>query len=250
MTETPPGWYPDPSGTPGTRFWDGQAWTDNVQPAAPPSGAPVPPAPAKKKHGKCTWFALGLVALIVISAAAGSSSDKKSSGGDSAKPSSSAPSTNSADSCGSTATDDCTPHVGPNQSVKVDALVWRVSSASTTAQIGDTTYGLGSKADGVYVVVKLRVHSTRDESATLTDSVIKLETEGTTYDPDLDATVASIGSGAEPFFLETLGPDSNKTGTVVFDIPRSKLSNTLELRFGELGFGETHGYIALPELGA
>ena len=66
-TPTPPGWYPDPSGTPGTRFWDGQAWTDNTQVAPPPIGAPAPP-PAQKKHGKCKWFALGLVALIVISA--------------------------------------------------------------------------------------------------------------------------------------------------------------------------------------
>ncbi|TKJ20219.1 phospholipid scramblase-related protein [Blastococcus sp. CCUG 61487] len=40
----PPGWYPDPSGTPGTRWWDGQGWTEHVQQAAPP--APPPPAPA------------------------------------------------------------------------------------------------------------------------------------------------------------------------------------------------------------
>lgn len=48
MTETPPGWYPDPSGTPGTRFWDGQAWTDQVQAAQPLTGPPAP-APEKKR---------------------------------------------------------------------------------------------------------------------------------------------------------------------------------------------------------
>jgi hypothetical protein len=57
-----------------------------------------------------------------------------------------------------------------------------------------------------------------------------------------------IGTGDELFLLETLGPDSDKSGTVVFDIPKSKLGDKLELRFGELGFGETHGYIRLPAL--
>lgn len=38
---TPPGWYPDPSGTAGQRYWDGTAWTywtdgrDPLRPAAP-----------------------------------------------------------------------------------------------------------------------------------------------------------------------------------------------------------------------
>jgi uncharacterized protein YxjI len=36
----PPGWYPDPAGGGGTRWWDGQGWTDHVQQAAPP---PLPP---------------------------------------------------------------------------------------------------------------------------------------------------------------------------------------------------------------
>ena len=32
MTEVVAGWYPDPAGGPTPRWWDGQEWTDTVQP--------------------------------------------------------------------------------------------------------------------------------------------------------------------------------------------------------------------------
>jgi Domain of unknown function (DUF4328)/Protein of unknown function (DUF2510) len=38
----PPGWYPDPAGGPGQRWWDGYAWTETVVLPTPP---PPPPSP-------------------------------------------------------------------------------------------------------------------------------------------------------------------------------------------------------------
>jgi hypothetical protein len=49
----PPGWYPDPAGGPGQRWWDGYAWSEATvlpqQPPPPPwASAPPPQAPASQ----------------------------------------------------------------------------------------------------------------------------------------------------------------------------------------------------------
>ncbi|EHN09441.1 hypothetical protein PAI11_37750 [Patulibacter medicamentivorans] len=151
-------------------------------------------------------------------------------------------------SCGTRATSDCTPHVAFGRKVRVDALYYDIVSAKAVGSIGDQTYGLGEKADGTFVVVKVKVHSDKNESATLTDKVFQLEVRGNTYDPDTQGTVAAIGAQEEPFFLKDIGPDATVTGTVVFDVPKAALKRKPELRLNELGFGSGHGYVRLPDL--
>ena len=43
-----PGWYPDPSGEPGLRYWDG-TWTDHRQPSLVPP-PPHEPVPKRRSH--------------------------------------------------------------------------------------------------------------------------------------------------------------------------------------------------------
>lgn len=220
--------------------------------------------PVKKPWYKRTWvIVLGVLILISIVAGGGSESGDDDSAdnaeqavqnapppppppGSEDEPAAEGPPPPPAETCGSRATDECTPHVGFGETVRVDAMIWRIESVRVAQTLGDQQYGLGAKADGAFVIVKLRVRSDKDESATLSDDAIKLETNGNTYDPDSDGTIAAIGAGDEPFFLETVGPDSTERGTVVFDVPRKVLRQKVELRFGELGFGATHGYIRIP----
>ena len=53
----PPGWYPDPAGGPGQRWWDGYAWSEAVvlpQQAPPPPWAGAPP-PQGPPLGQTPW---------------------------------------------------------------------------------------------------------------------------------------------------------------------------------------------------
>ena len=62
----PAGWYPDPSGAPGQRWWDGAAWTGSFQPGGMPGGW-APQGPPRR------WspWVLGGVALVVLALAVG-----------------------------------------------------------------------------------------------------------------------------------------------------------------------------------
>jgi hypothetical protein len=110
----PAGWYPDPSQRNDHRYWDGNAWTDQVsrggvqsvdplqpepvQPVATPTPPPppvtrpnplppsavapmaaTPPGTKKKPVYTRWWFIVGavIVVLLVIAAAAGGGSDDK-----------------------------------------------------------------------------------------------------------------------------------------------------------------------------
>lgn len=210
-----------------------------------------------------TWmkWAIGVVVVLIIAGAAAGGDKKVDGKGSSAKATTSEPSaktqsssdeqpaaTKADDGCGYKATDDCTPHVTGHGKVQVDTIQYRVSSATAAKSIGDQTYGLGEKADGRFVSVNVSARNGKDESVTLTD-VFKLDINGKTYEPDNDGTVAAMGSGGdEPFFLKDIGPDVTARGLVVFDVPPSAIGKKMELRLGELGFGSTHGYVALPSL--
>jgi hypothetical protein len=191
-----------------------------------------------------------------VPAGAGGSEDETSNGSQATDAGSSASenreskakATKRENGCGTTASSDCTPRVGPDGQIRVDAMYYRLVNVRTAESLGDQQYGLGETADGVYVIAKIRVRSDKDESATLTSSTFQLQVGRNVYDTDSAGTIAAAGANEEPFFLKDIGPDVTTTGTVVFDVPASALKRKPELRFNELGFGDGHGFIRLPAL--
>ncbi len=84
---TQAGWYPDPSGSPALRWWDGERWSDATHPLPDPSGtvltappaaeAPAaPPAAASgtsgptRHRGRAVALVAGLLAVLLVAVAA------------------------------------------------------------------------------------------------------------------------------------------------------------------------------------
>jgi Protein of unknown function (DUF2510)/Domain of unknown function (DUF4352) len=248
-----PGWYPDPRKPTRDRYWDGFKWTDQTRKK---QGGGV--RAAYGRLPRWAQIAIPIFAILIVVGAIAGEGESNDSGGPSTK-------TNSAETAGESkdagsteqnesgdpaenASDSNTPIVGPNGSVEVDTLRWRLNDAQATESIGDQQYGLGSKANGVYVVVELSVTNNKSESVTLTPEVVSLVVGDKSYSADSNAETALIGSGAKTLFLEDLGPDVTLTGKAAFDVAPAVLHQRPQLQFNELGFGSTHGYITLPPL--
>ncbi|HUO37881.1 MAG TPA: DUF2510 domain-containing protein [Mycobacterium sp.] len=69
-TSPAPGWYPDPSGAPGKRYFDGRQWAEYL---ADPPGAPravITPWPTRRRIPIWVWIAVTVV-LVTVALAVG-----------------------------------------------------------------------------------------------------------------------------------------------------------------------------------
>ena len=73
-TEIVPGWYPDPAGSGGLRYWDGAAWTDFTHPPTQtftPPGPVFAPRRAPERRRPPAWNGAVAVVLVVLALLAG-----------------------------------------------------------------------------------------------------------------------------------------------------------------------------------
>lgn len=181
------------------------------------------------------WTIPVVVVLLVISAA--SSSSKKA-------PKSTA-AAHASSSCGTKATESCTPHVGPRGTVRVDTLDWTLTDAYQ-ANLVPTTQQTAPEGDS-YVVAFLKVHSGKNESVTLTSEVATLKIGKRTYKQDSAALAEWPYAPSPSLLLQQIQAGETLRLTAIFRLPTTELSRHPELQFNELGFGGTHAYIALPQ---
>lgn len=61
------GWYADPAGSGGLRYWDGAGWTDHVTPVAAPVGASSVAAPTSTgRSGRRVWPGFVLIGILFL----------------------------------------------------------------------------------------------------------------------------------------------------------------------------------------
>ncbi|WP_408020169.1 DUF4352 domain-containing protein [Sporosarcina sp. USHLN248] len=125
--------------------------------------------------------------------------------------------------------------------VNVGKMVYRVNEKSVANQVGPKV--LPQKASGQYVVIDVTLKNDGNEAVTVDSSFFKLKRGEKTYEADtmgsMSANQSDDGNIDNSFFLQSLNPDSEITGKVVFDVaPEVAESNDLQLQV-QTGFWGT-----------
>jgi hypothetical protein len=198
---------------------------------------PKADAKAAKAYAKATrpwykkkrWIAAIIVGVIIVASALGSG------GGDGGA-------TRGGGSGGGDDTVSDAKPVKVGEAVSLEGTTYTVESAKAQASVGGEFFS--EEANGVYVVVKLTIENTKDETKTFSESAAKyVAPNGKKYSTDNDGTFAAIGENGETLIFEDMQPDVPKTGLLVFDVPKNAVKGG-QLELSDL-FGRGEAYVDL-----
>lgn len=201
-----PGWYPDPSGKPGMRFFDGYRWLDSAPPRA------------KSKHKVWPWIAGGtavFVLLIGMIGAAGSSDKRTATTAPvvTAEPASA--------SVGSEVRDG-----------KFSFVVTQVERPGKTVGAANNQF-MQSDAQGEWVVVHMTVTNIGSVSQSFTPSAQVLKVGDKSYE---SSSLASM-------YLDSSYTDINPGNSIQvrlpFDVPKGAQPSKIILHDSSLSGGAT-----------
>ncbi|MDT4950911.1 MAG: hypothetical protein QOJ37_3506 [Pseudonocardiales bacterium] len=235
---TPAGWYPDPDGTGGQRYFNGGSWTEHRAPAA---GAPpvAAVAPTATKSGPDPKVLIGIgaavVVLIGVVVAAVILTINTKVGEDSVthKPAeasaSSAPRTQDPDPTETQA-------AGVGQEVRDGNFSFVIAGVERVDAVTDAEFPeIHKAAQGEYVIVKMTVTNVDHEPQMFFASFNILSDGTKTYRPDDEAWVY-LGNT-----LADVNPGDSIETAVVFDVPKGTDAESIELHGGPFSEGVTVG---------
>jgi hypothetical protein len=254
---TPAGWYPDPDGSGGQRYWDGTVWTDQRAPAAPPPVEPPPPvapppveppstasfepppafdqahgAPSDARTAALKLFAGITGALLVLLIAAVAYAvlvNETANVGTNAFGSTSDTSTEpTAETSESTET--ASPTSEPTETPVAadgDAVDGPLTFTVHGIEVGSTVVmsdaPVEKTANGEYNVVHMTVTNTGSEPTAFVASYQKLNANGEVYSIDDQATAYLEGTFAD------LQPGASADVSIAFDVPPGTEAESVEL---------------------
>lgn len=124
--------------------------------------------------------------------------------------------------------------------VAVGKMEYKVNSVEVVKQVGPSV--LPTNAKDTFLVVDLSVKNAGDKAVTIDSSFFKLKADGKTFEADSAASMSANqdenGNITNSFFMESLNPDMQQTGKMVFDIPEAQANaqnNVLQAQTGYFG---------------
>lgn len=210
MTPPPPapGWYPDPGGGPGQRYWDGSKWTDVGVPSTPPPiGPPIPRRSASKLKS------LLIIGAVMFALVGGCAACVAVIGHNSGAPSStsSAPAT----AGGTPGTKIAAPPPGIGQEVRDGKFAFTVAGVTNSKTVPDDP-SEPKTAQGVYVIVSMTVKNIGDRAQGYYGNNQKLiDSQGRQFSPDSMADIALNGDNDGT----DINPGNQIKVSVAFDVP-------------------------------
>ena len=217
MTTPPPpptpGWFPDPSGGPGQRYWDGTSW-----------GPPAPAAPPAKKRSSVTAWVIVVGVLLLCPGSCGvlaliggmSSHDSKTNSPQS--------STRSGPGFTAALTTTAKPVPGIGHEVRDGKFAFTTTSVDRSQVAGDPSNPfLQTQAKGEFVNVHLTVTNIGNEPQTYFATNQNLLVGGQKFSADTMASVAVGGANNE------INPGLSVNTIVSFDVPPGTVPDYLEV---------------------
>ncbi|WP_042454480.1 DUF4352 domain-containing protein [Neobacillus dielmonensis] len=175
----------------------------------------------KKPIYKRWWFWL-IVVIIVIAIASGGGDDTEDNKSDTA--------TEQKDT-NTKKTKDTQKTYGIGEPVKVGDVVFTVNDKSSAKNVGGQ---YGANASGTFLILDVTVRNEGKEALTVDSSFFKLYQGDTEYEASTDGTIYANESG-KGFFLESVNPNLELKGKVVFDVADPNAAYTLQVQTGFFG---------------
>lgn len=203
-----PGWYPDPSGAHGQRYFDGKVWTENYA----PFGAQIPGIGQTAKSGMSKGMKIGLgvgaaiLALIVLGSIGGNEKKTETKTNSSSAAQTSISAGKSTQAPVKPAGEVAAPAGSTVRDGKFEFQVLGVDRSATKEGIFNP-----EQAKGEFFIVHLRVTNIGDDARSFSASSQHLIVNGNKYD--------ATSSISDENWMEDINPGLGIEASVTFDIP-------------------------------
>jgi hypothetical protein len=241
---TPAGWYPDPDGSGGQRYFDGQSWTGRRAPATAAEAPALDAGQAVRRssgpNGKVIAGVIAAVVVLVIVGVAAAVMTMKTDVGEATvtrKPAEASRQTTGVPSESGPGVEAPTPENqawGVGQPVRDGNFEFVVTGFDRAPAVTDSEFpNLQKTAVGEYLLVKMKVTNVGTEPQTFFASFNTLS-DGTTEFKSDDEAWIYLGNT-----LADLNPGDSIDTAVVFDVPVGTDPESIELHDGPFSDGVT-----------